>query len=113
MFAILEKYLRFRLSLKGYIFGLMKQAHETGAPLMRAMFYEFPDDQHCWELCDQYMFGSAYLVAPVVQQGAVSRSVYLPKGKWQKLWSGEIFQGGCTLVCAAPLDSIPVFLRLE
>lgn len=65
--------------LRDYTRGLMKEAHETGAPVMRAMFYEFPEDAVTWELNSQYMYGSDILVAPIVEEHAVSRKVYLPK----------------------------------
>lgn len=82
-YPILVKYMERREAMRPYVRGLMKEAHEKGTPLMRAMFYEFPDDPACAVLKDQYMFGSKYLVAPIMQPGARSRSVYLPQGQWQ------------------------------
>ena len=84
-FNIMKKYLGVRESLKDYIEGLMKQASETGAPLIRTMFYEFPNDKKCWELPEQFMFGPDYLVAPILQLGTRERTLYLPAGKWQSL----------------------------
>ena len=66
-------YLKLRWSLKPYIEKLMKEAHEDGSPLMRTMFYEFPDDAKCWEVTDQYMFGDKYLVAPILEAGMSER----------------------------------------
>lgn len=60
-FRIMKDQLNLRLSLKPYIESLMEEASTTGAPLMRTMFYEFPDDSACWDIDDQYMFGSRYL----------------------------------------------------
>ena len=110
-FAVMKKFLDLRLSLKPYIRALMQEAHDTGAPVMRTMFYEFPADDTCWRLSDQYMFGSDYLVAPVVNAGCRSRNVYLPEGTWKRLNDGAVFSGKQTIVCDAPVDVIPVFLK--
>lgn len=109
VFNILKKHLERRWSLKPYIQSLMQEAHEKGAPLLRAMFYEFPDDPTCWKLEDQYMFGSKYLVAPILALGQRQREVYLPAGAWKCLVDGKTYQGGTTVTCPAPLDEIPVF----
>lgn len=110
-FAIMKDQLTLRLSLKPYIASLMEEASATGAPLMRTMFYEFPDDPVCWEIDAQYMFGSRYLVAPVLFAGVTSRDVYLPEGKWKNIADDSIVDGGQTISVAAPLERIPVFER--
>ena len=89
----------------------MKEASENGSPAMRTMFYEFPEDPVCWDLKDQYMFGSDYLVAPVLYAGAKSREVYLPNGKWENFHTKEIVEGGKTIKVDAPIDQIPVFVK--
>ena len=109
---VMEKYLRLRLSLKPYLKKLMREASENGSPLMRTMFYEFPEDGVCWNCTDQYMFGEKYLAAPVLYEGMRRRSVYLPAGQWKDLESGEVLAGGRTVEADAPLDVIPVFERL-
>ncbi|BCJ93180.1 glycosyl hydrolase [Anaerocolumna cellulosilytica] len=111
-FAIMKKQLDRRLSLKPYIEGLMKEASEKGAPLMRTMFYEFPEDKKCWELAEQYMFGSEYLVAPILYPGEYEREVYLPAGTWRNLIDDKEYQGGQTISCLAPIEEIPVFQRI-
>ncbi|MBO5056512.1 MAG: glycoside hydrolase family 31 protein [Lachnospiraceae bacterium] len=112
-FAIMKKQLDTRLSLKPYIAKLMKEASETGAPLMRTMFYEFPEDEKCWELNDQYMFGSDYLVAPILHAGEFEREVYLPAGTWKNLNDDKEYEGGQRVLCAAPIEMIPVFKRVQ
>ena len=111
-YPILVKYLNRREELRDYVRGLMKIAHEEGTPLLRAMFYEFPEDGECADLKDQYMFGDKYLVAPVLEAGARSRSVYLPAGEWKNVESGEVLPGGQRVDVAAPLEIIPVFEKL-
>lgn len=111
-FDIMKKQLELRLSLKPYLEKLMREAAETGAPLLRTMFYEFPEDARCWELEDQYMFGDKYLVAPILTLGQRERNVYLPAGDWKNIFENRIFAGGRTLPCDAPLEQIPVFEKL-
>ncbi len=110
-YRIMKKYYDIRISLHDYIRDLYREAHENGSPLIRTMFYEFPEDPACWELQDQYMFGSKYLVAPVMHLGERERDVYLPEGLWENVNTGETVSGGQTLRVPAPLDEIPVFKR--
>lgn len=112
VYEILKKYLFIRLDLKDYIKELMREASENGSPLLRTMFYEFPNDTACWDLQDQYMFGNRYLVAPVLYEGMREREVYLPEGKWKNIHTGEILNGARTIVADAPLEIIPVFERI-
>lgn len=111
-YPILVKYMRRREALRPYVRGLMLQAHETGAPLLRAMFYAFPGEAALDGLKDQYMFGEDYLVAPVLTPGARSRDVVLPGGwRWENVDTGEVLEGGQTVRVPAPLDVIPVLRR--
>ncbi len=109
---ILEKYLRLRYQLMPYLYSLGWQAHETGAPFMRGLFLDFPNDPNVSDIGDEYMFGPSLLVAPVTDQGATSRSVYLPAGSdWFNFWTNERFHGGQRMIVSAPIDTIPVFVR--
>ena len=113
-YPILVKYLERRETLRDYVRGLMKLAHEEGTPLLRGMFYEFPEDPKCNALKDQYMFGDRYLVAPVMEYQARSRSVYLPAGaSWRNIDTQEIYEGGQRITVSAPLEVIPVFARIR
>jgi len=78
--AIIAKYLKLRYALMPYLYSLGKHTYDTGAPFMRALFMDFPDDPRVLGIGDEYMFGPAFLVAPVTEQGVVSRDVYLPAG---------------------------------
>ena len=112
LYRIMRKYYDVRIALHDYISGLYLEAHETGAPLIRTMFFEFPEDPVCWDLQDQYMFGSRYLVAPVFEYGQRERDVYLPAGRWRDVNTGEETEGGRTVRTTAPLDVIPVYEKL-
>lgn len=112
VYKICQKYLDLRKRMKPYIAAIMQEAHEKGTPIMRPLFYEFPEDKQCWEVEDTYLFGGDMLIAPVTEAGVVSRDVYLPAGtKWTDAWSGAAYDGGQTIKASAPLDIIPVFFR--
>jgi len=112
-YRIMKRYVELRLGLKPYIASLVKDAHETGSPMMRTMFYEFPEDQKCWDLDDQYMFGSRLLVAPVMFSGLSERRVYLPAGKWRNIEDQVVYDGNQEVIASAPLEFIPVFERMQ
>ena len=112
VYGILKHYVAVREQMKPYLKEVMREASENGSPVMRAMFYEFPDDPMCWEADEQYMFGSRYLVAPVLYAGVTEREIYLPAGKWKNIATGEELAGGRKITVAAPLEVIPVFEKL-
>lgn len=111
VYAILRGYAALRERLRPYISSLMAVAHRYGDPLMRPMFFDYPDDARCWELDDQYMFGPDLLVAPILAAGVTARDVWLPAGQWVDAWSGATWAGGVTVSCAASIERIPVFVR--
>ena len=109
---ILEKYLKLRYELLPYIYSLGYKTWQTGAPFMRALPLDFPNDPKVTDLRDEYMFGPAFLVAPVTEQGATSREVYLPAGTdWYNYWTSERVKGGQAITVSAPIDTIPLFVR--
>lgn len=111
-YPILVKFIQLREKMRDYTRSLMQEAHEKGSPVMRALFYEFPKDTVCWDITDEYLFGSDILVAPVCHPHQSSRSVYLPEGaSWTDANTGKTYQGGQTLEVDAPLATLPVFLR--
>ena len=111
VYAVLRKWLERRRELKPYLKELYAEASQSGAPLLRTMFWEFPADPRAWEIEDQYMFGSRYLVAPVLEAGARSRALWLPAGRWKLLSTGEVYESG-TVTVPAPLEEMPVFEKL-
>lgn len=112
VYEILVRFLNLREAMRDYIRQIMREAHEKGTPVMRAMFYEFPNDPNCWDLSDQYMFGPDVLVAPVTEKGAVDRAVYLPAGaSWTELAGGKTYPGGQVIHAGAPLSVMPVYLK--
>ena len=111
-YKIMKKYYDIRIGMHDYIKSLYDEAHENGSPLIRTMFYEFPDDAKCWEITDQYMFGSEYLVAPILYLNQFERKIYLPKGSWKLTSTNEVFEGETEVLVEAPIDYMPVFQRV-
>ncbi len=109
---ILVKYLRLRYQLMPYLYSLAHMAHQTGAPFMRGLFMDFGDDPKVANIGDEYMLGPALLVAPVTEQGRVSREVYLPAGAdWYNFWTNERVHGGQRITVDAPIEILPLFVR--
>ena len=111
-YKIMRHYYDIRVSMHDYIRDLYAEAAANGSPLIRTMFYEFPEDPACWELEDQYMFGSRYLVAPIFKLNQFEREVYLPAGQWKLTSTGEVFEGGKRVTVAAPIEYTPVFEKI-
>ena len=110
-FEIISAQLLLRERLRPYIHEQMALASKTGRPPMRPLFIDFPADPNCWLVDDQFMFGPDILVSPVLEAGSRARDVYLPAGsKWTNAWTGDIHDGGQTIIAGAPLECIPVFL---
>jgi len=113
-YAILAEQLRLRERLKPYVLAQMRLAHEKGVPPMRPLFFDFPKDEACWTVADELLLGPDLLVAPVAEQGARSRRVYLPAGtSWRDAWTDQPAKGGEWLEADAPLEHIPVYLNGE
>jgi alpha-glucosidase len=94
--------------------ALADEAVESGKPLLRHLMLVFPDDRETWNISDQFMIGESLLVAPVLEEGATTRSVYFPAGTWFNVWTpGESVQGGQRLTVDAPIGSPPVYSRGE
>ena len=111
VYEICEKYMRLREKMRPYLTEQMRKAHEKGTPVMRPLFYDYPEDGTAWEQEDEYMLGPDILAAPVTEKGRREREVYLPCGEWICLHSGEVFEGGRSVSVKADLDTIPVFVR--
>lgn len=111
-YEILKKYLLIREKLRPYVRKCMEASSRTGEPVMRPLFFDFPEDAKAWETEDAYMFGKDILVAPVMEKGVNTREVYLPAGsEWTEISTGKKWQGGQKITANATLDVIPVFTR--
>ncbi|MDO5135500.1 MAG: glycoside hydrolase family 31 protein [Eubacteriales bacterium] len=112
VYEILKSYLELRERMKPYISSCMEEAHEKGTPVMRPLFYDFPQDPRAWETEDAYLFGPDVLVKPITDEGCRETEVYLPEGaEWTDSWTGQVYEGGRTVKVEAPLSRIPLFTR--
>ena len=115
-FDVQEKFLNLRYSLLPYIYSTAWRTTNEGYSFLRHMSMEAPADSNTYGLDDQFMFGQAFLVAPILEDGAgesrtVRREVYLPAGTWVDFWTGEAVSGGRRVTKAAPIDIIPVYVK--
>jgi len=95
-----------------YIYTYARQAHETGTPLMRGLFMEFPSDKEAVKIEDQFMLGSEILVAPVLKKGERIKQVYLPEGEWIDFNDKKTsYLGGQKIPYKAPMSVIPIFVK--
>ena len=108
---IAKRYDELRYQLLPYNYTLAWQARTTGLPLMRALWLHYPRDANARGLATEYLWGRDLLVAPVFQQGATSREVYLPKETWYDWWTGERLAGGRTVTRTVDLATMPIYAR--
>lgn len=112
MIAIYRRYVQLHHDLIPYTMRAAEAAARSGLPIARPLVFAWPDDPAVRDRWDQYLFGDDLLVAPVWQNGARAREVYLPAGDWEDFWDrSRTFRGPLTITAEAPLDVIPVFVR--
>lgn len=109
-YPVLRDLVLLRERLRPYIENQMKIASEKGYPVMRPMFFDYPDDEECYSLGEQYMFGEDILFAPVVNRGQTEKEVYLPEGEWILTKTKETFEGGWHTV-NAQINEFVAFVR--
>jgi alpha-glucosidase (family GH31 glycosyl hydrolase) len=110
--GIAQKYVAAHHDLIPYTRSAMYQATQDGMPIMRALVLAYPDDARLTDMWDEYLYGDALLVAPVTTAQTTERNVYLPAGKWMNYHDKQtVYAGGSTIKAAAPLGTIPVYVR--
>lgn len=100
-----------RMNILPYIYNESLKCVETGLPMMRALLLDYKEDPRVSDMYDQYLFGEAMLIAPVIEDGVRSREVYLPEGTWYDFWNGTKVNGPTLRKCKADKEEIPVFIR--
>jgi len=108
---ICRKYLELRYRLLPYLYSTVRECSVTGMPVMRALWLHYPDDARAVACGDQYLLGNNLLVAPVVEKGATTRQVYLPRGSWYDFWTGELVEGGREITREVSLEIMPLYVR--
>ena len=108
---ICKKYLELRYRIMPYLYSAVRETHETGLPIMRALWLHYPDDAMAVARGDEYLWGRDVLVAPVVEKGATARRVYLPRGEWYDFWTEEKLAGGREISRTVDLATMPLYVR--
>ena len=109
---ILIDFDRLRYRLLPYVYSLAWMVTDRDYTMMRPLLMDFRADPKTFEIPDQYLFGPALMVCPVLEAGATTRKIYLPKGaNWFDFWSGKPEAGGRTIDASAPIERIPLFVR--
>ncbi len=113
LIAIWRLYAKIYEALSSYSHNLAKEANETGMPIVRPLFLEFPEQKDCWNDWQTFLYGPDILVSAIWQKGTGSHSCYLPAGsKWRDAWDTKImYDGGQYIEVETPLYKIPIFLR--
>ncbi len=106
-----RKYARLHTSLFPYIYTLAHEAQETGIPIIRHTILECPDESEGYQNEYCYFLGKNIFVAPVIEEGARTRTFYLPEGTWINYWTNEELVGGKVSTIKAPLEEIPILIR--
>lgn len=109
--TVYRDYSILRMNILPYIYSEAVKCAQTCEPLMRAMFYDFPEDNECKGIDMQYMFGRNMLIAPIVEEGKTSNGVYLPEGRWYGLFDNKLYDKAGYYNIDAPIDVIPVFVK--
>nr|MBA3430124.1 DUF5110 domain-containing protein [Actinomycetota bacterium] len=109
--SVCRKLLKLRQRLLPYIYSTFEECHRTGAPVLRPLLYDHPDDVTTYTLDDQFLLGRSLLVAPVTRPGIEYRYVYLPEGTWFHFWTGERVEGPAHILAHAPLGEPAVYVR--
>lgn len=108
---IIRKYLELRYRMMPYIYSAARETHETGVPMMRALWLHYRNDPQSIARGDEYLWGRDILVAPVTEKAAAARQVYLPPGAWYDFWTAARIEGGREVTRPVDLETIPLYVR--
>lgn len=109
---VFKKYVRLRYALNPYFYTLARETYETGIPIIRGVYLEYPDDNNAYKYNDEYLIGKFILVAPVYEPGnVVVRKIYFPLSEWYELEEGVTVEGGCVKEFQVSLEKIPFFIK--
>ena len=109
--SVYRKYVKLRYRFLPYLYDLFYQGEQTGLPVMRPLVLHYPDDPETYNLNGEFLVGENLLAAPVLEQGATKKMVYLPAEDWYDYWTGEKICGGTYLLRDAPIDVCPLYVK--
>ncbi len=105
------KFIHLRYELMPYLYTMARKTWTHGMPVSRPLFFEDPDDEKLYNEGETHLWGSDFLVSPVVEEGQTSKQIYLPRGRWVDFWDNTTHTGNQTVTVDTPLDRIPVFVK--
>ena len=108
---IYRRYVKLRYEWLPYFYDLFWEEQRTGAPILRPLVFHYPEEETARTCNDEFLVGDRVLVAPVVQQGARRRMVWLPRGEWYDYWTREKITGPAAFVREAPLELCPIYVK--
>ena len=108
---IYRKFVKLRYAFIPYIYDLLFEGEKSGLPVMRPLALHYENDEKALRCNSEYLVGEKLLVAPVLEQGASERAVYLPRGEWYDMSSGKKFKGKKSIVANAPIDVCPMYAK--
>ncbi|MBL0387006.1 glycoside hydrolase family 31 protein [Tumebacillus sp. ITR2] len=109
--AVVKKYIEMRYVFLPHLYTLFHEASVSGLPVVRPLVLEYPQDPKTYNMSDEFLFGDSILIAPITQPGTDHRAVYLPAGTWVDYHTGEVHEGGRTILAHAPLDVLPMYVK--
>jgi alpha-D-xyloside xylohydrolase len=113
LIATWRMYAVIRMRLVPYIHSLAVQARETGTPIVRPLFLEYPEQEEAWKEWHTFLLGNDLLVSVIWEQGKTGQKIYLPRGEtWINAWNPEEeIRGGRFITVNAPLHQTPLYIR--
>jgi alpha-glucosidase/alpha-D-xyloside xylohydrolase len=108
---VVRKYLELRYRMLPYVYTAARETHETGLPMMRALWLHYPGDPAAVRRGDEFLWGRDMLVAPVLEKGATERRLYLPRGAWFDFWTEKQLEGGREIRRSVDLETMPLYVR--
>jgi alpha-glucosidase len=109
--SVCREMIKLRQRLLPYLYTLFEECHRTGAPILRPLLFEYPEDETTYNADDEFLLGDALLVAPITRPGVEHRHVYLPEGTWFHYYSGERFDGPAHILAHAPLGEPALYVK--
>jgi len=109
--VICRRYLELRYRMMPYLYSAVRECTISGLPIIRALWLHFADDPKAVACGDEYLWGKNLLVAPVIEKGATSRPLYLPRGDWHDFWTGARIEGSREITRPVDLETMPLFVR--
>jgi len=109
--TVCREMIQLRMRLLPYLYTIFEECHRTGAPIMRPLLFEYPEDETTYSADDEFLFGEGMLVAPITRPGIEHRHVYLPDDVWFDFWTGERHDGPAHILAHAPLGQPPIYVK--